>query len=188
MGIKIFSIESDVNKYQWLMPELPEDDWLEFLNFDCSDKNPNWSEIKWRSFNPLKKAGNFYHIGSGSLVFDEEVYDSEMFTLFEMAGQILPMKLNEKKLYALNVLECINSLDQENSEWDYYDDGTRGRVLKYRFLKNWFSESSIFKIPETHRTDILTYSGLKNADDEFYSLYKSLNFTGLVFKELFEFV
>jgi len=107
-----------------------------------------------------------------------------LFTLLEMAGQILPINVDGKKLYALNVLECINCLDQENSKFDYYEDGTKGRILRYAFHHR-LTASSIFKIPETSRGEILTYSGVKDAEDEFYSLYKQLKFTGLRFEELY---
>lgn len=185
MGVTVYNVNSDHDNSQWLLPEIHEDRLLDHLTFNCNIKNKDWSDIKWRSYNPLHRVGNFYHASSGFLVFDEKVYDSDIFTLFEMAGQILPMKVGQKKLFALNIMECVNCLDEENTNFDTYDDGSRGRILKYQFLKRYFSESSIFKIPEENKHGIFTYSGLKDPDDEFYSLYKKLNFTGLIFDKVF---
>lgn len=182
--MKVYRVKTDVRNYQWIMPDISEDNLLDFIMFDCEAKNENWTDINWYIDNPKLKKGNFYHIHGGSFAFDQQVYDSELFTLFEMAGQILPINVEGQKLYVLNVLECINSLDQENSKFNYYDNGTRGRILNYTF-HNRLTESSIFKIPETSRGEILTYTGIKDSEDEFYSLYKQLNFTGLIFEELY---
>ncbi|MDO3628861.1 hypothetical protein [Mucilaginibacter sp. BT774] len=183
-NFKIYRVTVDVSNYQWIMPNIPEDDLLEFVIFDCNKKDESWIKTNWYVYNLKEKKGNFFEINGGALAFDQQVYDSELFTLLEMAGEILPVNVGGERLYALNVLECINCLDQENSKFDYYDDGTKGRILKYAFHRR-LTESSIFKIPETSRGEILTYSGVKDAEDEFYSLYKQLKFTGLKFEELY---
>jgi hypothetical protein len=135
-------------------------------------------------FNPKKKKGNFFSLGGiGALVFDQKAHDI-MLTVFDMAGEILPINVSGENLYILNVLECVNMLDEKNTVWDYYPDGGRGRILKYSFFKNRLSESSLFKIPQTSKAEILTYSGVKDCEDEFYSLYHNNNLTGLIFEEL----
>ena len=183
--IHIYKIRADVNRYQWLMPE-NEDGILELLTFDCVTKKEHWKTDMY-IHNPKKECGNFFSLGGiGALAFDEIVLD-KMLTIFEMAGEILPIRADGKNLYALNVMECTNALDQKNSKWEYFADGTKGRIISYSFHKNRFIESSLFKIPETSKADVLTYSGLKDKDDEFYSLYLKYGFTGLIFEELFTF-
>jgi len=109
-----------------------------------------------------------------------------MLSVFEMAGEILPIKLNGDTLYILNVLECVNMLDDKKTKWDYYENGDKGRILNYSFYINRFPESSILKIPETSKVDVLTYSEVKDSQDEFYYLYKHHNLTGLVFEEVYK--
>ncbi len=184
--MKIFEIETDANNVQWVMPRTRVENWLELSTFDCERKNDTFDPIEWYIFNPKKEKQNFFTGVTGALVFDQAVYESELFTLFEMAGEIIPIQMETgDMLYVLNVLECTNVLDHKQTSWSYYDDGSRGRILRFAFHNKGFSESSIFKIPETSRAQILSYSGLKDSDDEFFSLYHKLGFTGLVFEELF---
>ncbi len=70
-------------------------------------------------------------------------------------------------------------LDQECTEFDLYSDGSRGRILKPVFHSNRISESSIFKIPETVNSEILSYTGIKAPEDEFVTAYNKSNLEGL---------
>ncbi|QIL41652.1 hypothetical protein G7074_21715 [Pedobacter sp. HDW13] len=182
--MKIFNIDTDTINTQWVTPRV-EDKVLDLLTFDCETKYGDFDKVEWYILNPKKKRSNFYIGMSGTLVFDEEVFDSEIFPLFEMAGEILELKMEKGNvLYALNVMECIDVLNPKKTIWNYYEDGTQGQIRNPVFYSDGYMESSIFKIPETSRAEIFTYSGMKNEDDEFYSLYKKLGFTGLVFEEI----
>ncbi len=121
-----------------------------------------------------------------ALIFDKEVYDSEIFTLFEIAGEILPIHLESGEiLYALNILECVNMLNKKDTVYDFYESGEiSNRILKYSFYSDRIPESSIFKISDTSRSDIFTYSDVKYEGDEFFYLYNKLKFTGLVFNNM----
>jgi hypothetical protein len=182
--MKIYRITESDNT-QWVMPRVSEDDILSILSFDCEQRNDELKNIRWYVFDPKTKPKNFYCGVNGALVFNQQVYDSELLMLFEMAGEIIPLTMETgETIYALNVLECINIIDNDKTIWDIYDDGTKGRILQYSF-HHGVSESSLFKIPETSRIDVLTYSGVKDSSDEFYSLYKKSGFTGLEFKEIY---
>lgn len=185
--MKIYNVKVDSNSFQWLMPQIGEDDLLNYTVFDCQHMKDNWSrDIEWYSFNPKNKKGNFFSLGNGGgFVFDKSVYDSDLLTLLEMAGEIIPIQVEGQEFYVMNVLECVNALDEKNSQWDFYDDGSRANIKEYAFYSNRLSESSIFKIPQTSRTEILTYSGIKDEDDEFIAVYNKLNFAGLIFTEIF---
>ncbi len=184
--MKIYRVAVDANSTQWIMPRVSEDRILEVLSFDCNKRNNDLAALSWYVFDPKTKAKNFYCGIPGALIFDQKVYDSNLLDLFEMAGEVLPLKLeNGEILYVLNVLECVNMLNQHKTIWDIYGDGTKGRILQYSFHES-VPESSIFKIPETSRIDVLTYVGIKgDALDEFYNLYKKMGFTGLEFKEIY---
>lgn len=132
--MNIFSVKVDVNNYQWLMPQVDERKLLNYTVFDCKRRLDNWEQNEWYSFNPNSLEGNFYSIGvSGAFAFDESVYQSDLFALLEMSGEILPIKLLNRELYIINVLECVNMLNENSTEWDIYDDGSKGRILNYSF-------------------------------------------------------
>jgi hypothetical protein len=133
------------------------------------------------------KIKNFYSIGTyGVLVFDEHTLEICR-TIFEMAGEILPIKVERgPDLYLLNVLECMNGLNYDITIWDYYNDGSKGRILKFGFHpERVLNEASIFKIPEDLKTSIFCYADIKNPDDEFYHIYHKYKLTGLIFEEVY---
>jgi hypothetical protein len=163
-----------------------ESEFLDKLSFNCKSKSQGWQPSDMYIFNPKKEKGNFYSLGGiGALAFDETVLDI-MQTVFEMAGEILPIKIDNEIVYILNVLECVNALDETNVKWQIYPNGSRGRILSYSFYNNRLTESSVFKIPETSKGDILAYSGVNDPEDEFYSLYMKHNLKGLLFEEIYE--
>ncbi|MFV8282613.1 imm11 family protein [Christiangramia marina] len=187
--MKIYRIEVDVKKYQWIMADINEDDsnFIDIHFFNGKEKN-NWPEdIDFYIYNTKNLPGNFFYLDGGSaLVFDQAVYDSPIFDIFEQAGQIIPINCSGEKLYILNVLECINMLDLNKSQFEIYDDGSKGEVLEFHFHEERISESSIFKIPQMNASQVLTYCDVKDASDEFFNLYNKFNFTGLVFEKLYE--
>ena len=184
--MRIFKIKNESNIYQSVFPNMDDNEILDFMTFDCVKKNKDWTQIEWYVFNTQNIVGDFFSLGSsGALVFNEKVFYSDLYSLLEMSGQILKIKLNGFNLYVLNVLECINLLNNKKTKRDLYEDGSQGRILEYYFFKNRFTESSLFKIPETRKGEILTYSEIKDSEDEFMFLYKKLGFKGLVFEELF---
>jgi len=169
------------------MPDVSEDEILDYTTFDCDSKKDLWSNPDWYIFNPKSNRCNFFSLGSfGAFAFDQAVYDSDLFTCLEMAGEIIPIKLPELDLYIMNVRVCVNALNDGASSWIYYPNGGRSRVKDYVFHADRITESSLFKIPETSKGEILTYTGVKHEDDEFKSLYEKLGFTGLTFTELYK--
>ena len=88
-------------------------------------------------------------------------------------------------MFILNVLECVDCLNEKATHFDTYSDGSRGRILKYSFHLDKIQKSNLFKIPETSKTEILTYLDPKDNEEGFIDLYKKLGFKGLVFKRVF---
>jgi hypothetical protein len=184
--MRIFKIKNDSNFVQVLCPVDNPSTPLSFLTFDCEPRETSWQEFEVYVQNPKTKAENFYSMPSGILVCDG--YALELCrTVFEMSGEILPIKVERgKELYIINILECMNGLNYETTEWDYYKDGTKGRILKFGFHpERVLNESSLFKIPETSKTDIFCWADIKHPDDEFYHIYHNNNLTGLIFEELY---
>ena len=184
--MKIYKITKDSNNIQAVQPTDQSLVNLSFMNFDCEPRKDSWSEIEVYIYNPKTKPKNFYNMASGILVFDEKVLDICQ-TIFEMAGEILPLKLerSERKLYVLNILQCMNGLDYERTIWDYYPrTGRKGRILNYKFHE-WriVNESTLFKIPESS-VNIFCFTDDRNEDDQFYRLYHKHKLTGLIFEEI----
>jgi hypothetical protein len=184
--MKIFKIKTDTNNIQQIQPTDFSKVTLERFTFDCVTKSSEFDGVVFYVNNPKVKSKSFYSTSGACLVFDEKTLELCRM-VFEMCGEILPIHIERgEDLYILNILECMNGLNYDTTEWDYYKDGTKGRILKYGFHpERVMNESTIFKIPETSKTDIFCWADVKNPDDEFYHLYHKYKLTGLVFEEMF---
>ncbi len=40
--MKIYEVSSDVNNYQWLMPDVPDSEILGYTTFDCGERLDVW--------------------------------------------------------------------------------------------------------------------------------------------------
>ena len=185
--MKIYRIKTDSNNVQAVQPTDERLSKMDYLKFNCEPRKDNWRELEVYVYNPKTKPKDFYNMGWEMLIFNEKVLDVCQ-TIFEMAGEILPLQVERgQKLYLLNILQCINALDYDRTVWDYYPrTGRKGRILKYGFHSEKASnEASIFKIPEENSTTIFCYADVKNPDDEFYHIYHKHKLTGLIFEEVY---
>lgn len=183
--MRIYNVDLDMNNVQVLNLVDQTKDILELLNFDCEPRGESWTPLETYVFNPKIKAKNFFALPAGVLVCDEKALVACR-TIFEMAGEILPIKVERgPELYIINILECMNGLDYNKTVWDYYSDGTKGRILKHHFISDRvINSSTLFKIPETSKTEIFTFSGIMDSSDEFFHVYNDNGLTGLKFIEM----
>jgi len=185
--MKVYSIELDINEFQIILPDSNSDEVMDMLEFDGHPKKENWKPIKFYIDNPLKKKGDFFSfINPSALACNQKAVD-ELWRFWNLSSELLPIYLEDNtQLFIVNVTDCVNALDHENIEYDYYSDGTRSnRILKYAFHPRRFHESTILKIPEQADTLILTYEGIRAPEDEFISCYKKSDLQGLKFELLF---
>jgi len=186
--VKVFKIRVEANKCQWIIPDDEEFTKQGNLRFDGSLKLNNWNPPKFYIQKPTQEKSNFFIINVGTLAFDQSVMDNPMMAMFfEKAGEILPIELETgEPLYLLNTTEIINALDIERSEYRVNPrTGAKVKLVKHVFKPDRFTQSSIFKIPETKTGEVLTFdSHFSNPLDEFYSNYRESGFTGLKFEEV----
>ena len=156
----------------------------DLLHLDCRPKLPNWKAPEICIFNPKRERGDFFHLCAGGPAVAEPAVERLRDSL-EMAGELLPLTYNGSTFFLLNVLECANCLDAHRTEWVIgKKTGNRIRILKYHFDARRFTESTLFKIPETSSSDILCVEGMKDPSDEFKAQVETAGLKGLVFEEL----
>jgi hypothetical protein len=102
---------------------------------------------------------------------------------FATAGELLPLPYEGEVYTLLNITECINCLDHEQTEWIYgKSTGARIGIKKYVFHQERFSESDLFKIPETCTSEVLVVEGLKDIRDGFKYAVEASGLQGLIFE------
>lgn len=178
--MKIYTLREDVNNFQRLLPQNDVVWETDLLTFDCRPKE-DWTPPEVYIRNPKLKRGNFIFLTVGALVFDEVARDA-LAHLLEASGEILPLPCGDETLFLLNVLDCVDALDEARTKWKKNEhSGARTGIGVHEFYENRIPEVPLFKIPQTSRADIYTCSGLKDPDDEFKSAYEAAGFTGLIF-------
>ncbi len=151
--MKVYRLQNDVNHYRYFLTA-EDSDPMSLITY-CSPLLETWIPPDVFVYEPLHKPGAMYDFSSGSPIFSPEATEV-LRTFLEMAGELLPLPYEGEIFTLLNVTECINCLDQKRSEWRYSPSGERvGGPSRYMFHRTRFSESLIFKIPETHRAEVL---------------------------------
>jgi hypothetical protein len=180
--MNVLRIEVDVNEYQSVYLS-DADAWsLDQMTFDCSPRLDGWDAPEVYVLHPKKKRGDFFGFGEGigTIVITESTRD-KLADLLEMSAECLPLRCGNETLYVVNVIECVNALDESRSKRDVYPDGSPARILEFAFHSRRFTETPLFKIPETCKIHILTIEGMKDQDDEFKGRVESLGLQGLEF-------
>jgi hypothetical protein len=151
--MKVYRLVNDVNHYQYFLPEQEADGpklWTK-----CEPMIDTWQPPPVYIYRPKYKPGDLYNFVSGSPIFSPRATEL-LRTHLEMAGELLELPYMGQSYCLLNVLECINCLDEVRTTWGQYKNGVRKPLPeKYVFHRNRFSESCLFKIPETHLVDVL---------------------------------
>ncbi|MCA9041113.1 MAG: hypothetical protein KDA65_12245 [Planctomycetaceae bacterium] len=138
---------------------------------------------------PECKRGNFFYLFGipGAFVLDTHA-KVELADLLEPAGELLPFYLDDEPMYLFNILECLNVLNEEKSDCTYFKSTKRlQEINKYTFNRKGFNDTTLFKIPETSRTDMYTYTGMgKRLEDTFKGRVEKCGLTGLIFTEIWD--
>jgi hypothetical protein len=182
--MKVFRIRLNSNDFLSFLPADPTIWQTDLLKLDCKPKLPAWKPPAVYAVTPKLKQGNFFHLCSGAFVVDSSACEA-LRTILEMAGELLPLPHQDALFHLVNVLQCVNCLDEQNTEWVLgKTTNAKIRIKEYHFHANRFSESTLFKIPETALGEVLTLSGVKDPKDEFKSLVERQGLQGIIFEEV----
>lgn len=183
--MKIYEISSDVDIYQWLIPNVPDSEILEYTTFDCIQRFSSWLPPKVYILDPPGREGDFAYFTPGVLVAGPSAI-GKVRPFFEMAGELLPFWCEGDAYTLLNVTACVDALNHEKTEWHKAEDGSRVSIKNICFDKDKLNTltSSIFKIPETRRGSVLTWEKDGNPENEFKAFVEENGLTGLLFEEL----
>jgi hypothetical protein len=182
--MKILRILINSNRYQSFLPKDLNIWKTDILKMDCKSKLAKWNEPEIYIQNIKHEPGNFFHLCSGAFVADSSAVEG-LRSILEMAGELLPLAHLGSSFFLLNVLECVNCLDNERTTWiTGKTTGAKIRIVDYYFNKTQFSESTLFKIPETAMSEILCIEGFKDSEDEFRAQVEAQGLKGLDFEVL----
>jgi hypothetical protein len=177
----IYRVRPDL-KYQYF---LLEDDSLllsEMLNFDGTPTADKWVAPAVYILEPKLKIGHFPSLFSKAALVVDEVALESLRGLLEMSGELLPLPHEDKLYHVVNVTGCFNVLDARHTKWRY--EKGRPPIDKYVFHRKRLTQTPLFKIPETCRSELLTCEGIDDPEHEFKGRVEQLGLKGLIFEEL----
>ena len=182
--MKVYEVVPDTNTYRRFLPADPEVWKTDLLVMDCDRKASGWRPPAIYVPNPKLKRGNFTRLSSGAFVVDSVAFES-LAAILERSGELLPLTHEGEMFYLVNVLECVNCLDHDATEWTVdKTTGERIGIERFKFMPARMGESTLFKLPENSRGRVLTVTGIKDPEDEFKFAVEQAGLTGLLFKEL----
>ena len=183
--MRVYEVTPDTDHFQFLLPEEEDVESYGLIDMDCRSRIETWQPPSVFCWNPIMPLGDFVGFTVGTLVVRTNSL-SKISEFFESAGEILPLYHQGDEMSLLNVTECLNCMDQDASEWAVSKDGDRLYPKRYVFHTNRFSESSIFKIPETRRGQVLTLERDGDPEEDFKAAYEAQGMTGLNFELLWQ--
>ncbi len=178
--MRVFRIQNDLDHYQYFLLENSED--RAKLDFDCTPRKDTWRPPEVYILYPKLKASDFFQFDSSGLITSPRA-TAALRRHLERAGELLPLPYAGTIYTVLNVLECIDVLDESRCEFYYTPSGTRSGIKKYAFHRKRFTETTLFKIPQTYRSEILVVEGMFSIGD-FRDAVRENGLRGLFFTEI----
>ena len=139
----------------------------------------SWQPLEMYVRRPTLKKPDIWGVAN-TLAFEPEAAAVLQLCLDQSAEQ-LKLPFEGRELIVINityVLECLNKVASE------YDPDLPHMIDEYVFHQDRL-DYSLFKIPETRMSEILTVEGLASSEDEFKPLIEKNNLNGIHFRKLF---
>jgi|GEM_PF-743330 len=147
------------------------------------EEKKNWEPVDFITESNRRRNSDFPHIMNGLFAIQDKAKSIiEPYILDKV--QFLPINFHDKdvlkEMHIMNVTNIIDCLDEENTQYDIWFDGTRGIVTKEHFFADKLSEDDLlFKIKQTSRSDVY-------CTDKFKKLIESHKLKGIHFREVWD--
>jgi len=140
--MRIWHLDFDVNEFenlQWVNLDIKE-----IQTYDGRPKSEGWipRQVK-RMYD--RDFSNAPGLSSHIPVFDRVAVE-KLGEYLQGVTEVLPLDCNDGEFFAINVIEVLDCIDYNDSEYKSFSDGSIMRFIKYVFNKEIVSGKHIFKI------------------------------------------
>jgi hypothetical protein len=158
---------------------------LQYLTFTGVPKS-DWVPPKMKSYHPMREVPDFWSLDvcCGAFAVSEKAMKvDELERLLIRAGQLLPLPYKNETMTIFNILECVDCVDENKTEFRPSASSPMGkRSERPFFVADDLPESSLFKIPYDP-TKIYTWEqDGDNPEDEFKACVELNKLKGLKFE------
>lgn len=190
MTVSVYKLVVESNRYQSIVPENDDAKWgaggLEFAGKQLGDV---WRSPGFRIYDPEIERGDFLGIGPGAIAVSLPTPE-QFLSMYEIAGELLPVGENLPELFILNVTSAADCLNYDQSDWVRGKSGSAIRARKLAFKKQLIPKSSIFKIvtrphhPQYVKTTLFTHVGIGDHENDFKYQVEQHGLRGLRFEHM----
>ena len=151
--MKVYRLDFDVNNYRSI--RLCEDVNVNYYRmFDGTRVSGIWTIPNVMEYEEDKDLKRGDAPGFNIPVLNKKALDV-LLPLIENDVEILPLQFGDEKLYGINVLNIIDAIDYNLSEYLTFRDGKRIMAFKkYVFRENVIKNNNIFKIVDLLRGEV----------------------------------
>lgn len=133
-----------------------------------------WKKIVLLSGEPKRKS-DFIGIPNTDAIGISQIAYNELIEFFDDGVELLPVDTDKGVFFLLNVLNIVDCLDKENSEYNALPSGIITDFKQLDFYKEKLGKIHFFKIPELPFHIFVS--------DAFQHMYSQIEFAGLEFDE-----
>jgi len=185
--MQVFEVRHNCNEFKSLLFEEGIVEYKQpLLKFDGEHVANRWRPPGVWCHYPKKKVGDFWGIGSSCVPAVTRAAFPHIQKHAEMGGETLPLTFEGMELLILNITEVVNCLDHGKCRW--HGDGGSKRLnidAGYHFRPERFSESSLFRLPETCRSSrIYCVERSGDPEEDFKAAVEAAGLKGLTFTEI----
>lgn len=172
-AMKIWLIKLEVDKYNSFNGyDVKEKLSVNFYGNNISDK---WVAPSITAYYKKRKIADISSFSNGAPLFNEKTIDVLEEFLKDKA-ELLPVYHEKSKYYVVNIINVIDALDYEKSEFERFDTGAIMYCTKYSFKPEIVENQHLFKIPLCNSIDIFV-------SDDFKKKVEETKIKGLIFVE-----
>jgi hypothetical protein len=163
--VKVYYLEANSDDYNYLTLR-NDNDWGKFDLFDGRSLINDWAPFDVKVVKGKKRKWGDVAILSAGVLAITEKSKVALENLIKDSVELLPLTFEGQSFYILNVVNMVDGLDKQKSEYDTFDDGRIMHVTKYEFKPEIVRGHHIFKIPEFERGRIYVSDEFKKVVDE----------------------
>jgi hypothetical protein len=148
--------------------------------FDGELPRTKWVELEMRSSDDSLESPDIWEIVPGTFAMEKKAYyELSASTEETQQGNMRFLKCEKRRLAVINSTHIVDFLDVDKSR---FDKANASKIIKYSFDGAQLA-ISLFKIPQTRTTELLTLDGFDDGND-FKTLVERFSFTGVRFERL----
>jgi hypothetical protein len=165
--VDVYLLDPDADRYANLTLARSADVDQLLEGFDGRPMRDSWSPLEVEIIYDSRHAGRpacDFPLLFGPVPVLSERAAGALGDLIEKHGELLPLRCEEGRCYAVNVTRVVDALDESRSELKRFPSSGRVmRVLRYEFDASQIRPACMFKVPQMVRSDVYVTDRFRDA-------------------------